>query len=461
MIEAKKPSPLEENLRVLTDEIGGRMAGTPAMKQAVDWGVSAFNAAGADTVAVEPFTIETSWQEGNTQIQIVSPDKFNIHARSFGWSPALVTNTPVRVVDIGDGSPEAFKKAGDISGAVVLLHSNPNKSWGDLFGEYLHFAPVADRAVAGKAAAIAVMSTHQRDLMYRHIHAGPHKLDDLPVFLVAREDAQRIARVLTKNKNVAMNINMPNKIGPAVTTWNVIAEIKGSEKPNEWVLLGAHLDSWELGTGALDNGCNAALVIDALRAIKASGIKPKRSIRFALFSGEEQGLIGSHTYVAAHHDEMKNGAAVVIFDGGSGAVTGFSLGGRKDIASNIKKLLTPLQTYGVKTHTADASVGTDNIDFLLEGIPNLTANQKEANYLDNYHAQSDTFDKVDLKQLRNNVIVAATTVFAIADAPNHPGKRYSINETDNLLKKTKLDDQMKLFHIWNYWTEIKAKREKA
>src|SRR5208282_296221 len=119
------------------------------------------------------------------------------------------------------------------------------------------------------------------------------EIDQLPTVIVAREDGLRMARLLAAGHSVWADLNIPNQIGGPIRTANVIAEIKGSEKPEEFVILGAHLDSWELGTGALDNGCNAALVVDALRAIKASGLQPRRSIRFILFSGEEEGLLGS------------------------------------------------------------------------------------------------------------------------------------------------------------------------
>src|SRR6202011_6333574 len=121
----------------------------------------------------------------------------------------------------------------------------------------------------------------------------------LPMVLVAREDGERIGRLLTSGHPVWADLSIPNQIGGPIKAANVVAEIKGSEKPNEFVILGAHLDSWELGTGALDNGCNAALVIDALRAIKTVGLRPRRSIRFILFSGEEEGLLGPHAYAIA------------------------------------------------------------------------------------------------------------------------------------------------------------------
>ncbi|RUR04245.1 M20/M25/M40 family metallo-hydrolase [Legionella sp. km772] len=371
MKQAQKRSPLEDNVRVLSDEIGGRLPGTPALRRAVDWSVKAFKQAGAEQVFIEPFTMQVGWQEGPTQIQVEPPNNFTVRAVSLGWSPALLTQTPVRVVDVGFGSAKEFQQAGELAGAVLLLHSKVMKTWDDLFDEYLDLPPIVERAVRAKATAIALISRRPRALLYRHMNVGPNQIDVLPMFIVAREDGLRISRLLAQQKPLIMNIDMPNQISPAFTSWNVIAEIKGREKPEEWVLLGAHLDSWDLGTGALDNGCNVALVIDAFRAIKKAGIKPRRSIRFALFSGEEQGFIGSHAYVLSHYKEMNKAAGVVILDAGSGAITGFSLNGRKDILTASQKIIAPLRGLGVKKNTVDADVGTDNLSFLLAGLPNL------------------------------------------------------------------------------------------
>jgi len=219
--------------------------------------------------------------------------------------------------------------------------------------------------------------------------------------LVAREDGERIGRLLTSGHPVWADLSIPNQIGGPIKASNVVAEIKGSHKPDEFVILGAHLDSWELGTGALDNGCNAALVVDALRAIKSSGLKPKRSIRFILFSGEEQGMMGSRAYAKAHRSELDKAAGVVVFDSGTGKTTGFSIGGRKDLLAAAQRLLTPLTPFDATKLTTDMEWGTDHFDFMLEGVPTFVANQEEANYLVNYHAVSDTYDKVDFPSSRN------------------------------------------------------------
>ena len=458
--EALKPSPLESNLQRLTDRIGGRIPGTPAMQKAVKWGVDAFKDAGADSVHTEDFSIQASWAEGATEMAVTSPEHFNVRAVSIAWGPALPPQHNVRIVDLGDGTPDDFAKAGNIAGAILLIHSTEMHTWDDLFAEYLRAPGVIDRAVKAKAMAIAIQSSRPNDLLYRHTNTSDGEIDRIPQVLVAREDAARIARLLASGEKLQADLSIPSRIGGAITASNVVAELRGSEKPNEYVVLGAHLDSWELGTGALDNGCNAALVVDALRAIKAAGARPKRSIRFILFSGEEEGLIGSHRYVSAHRGEMDNVAAVVIFDAGIGKVTGFSLGGRKDVVDSVNALAAPLKQFDANTMTTDASTGTDHLDFLLEGVPTLVANQEEDNYLLNYHAMSDTFDKVDLARLKKHVAEAAAITFAIADAPQRIGVRLTRDQIAQTLSETHLDEQMKGFGQWDNWVSGKRGRAK-
>jgi Zn-dependent M28 family amino/carboxypeptidase len=244
---------------------------------------------------------------------------------------------------------------------------------------------------------------------------------------------------------------MPNEISGPIEQENVVAEIRGYEKPDEVVILGAHLDSWELGAGALDNGCNAALVIEAARAIKAMGIVPKRTIRFVLFTGEEQGTIGSFAYVKSHVAELDKIRGVIIFDSGDGRITGYSLGGRRDTEAGLRQILRPLESWGATEHTSDASFGTDNFDFLLEGVPTFVANQEISNYLANYHAASDTFDKVHPRELKLNTAIAALTAWGIADRIEPLGHRLSRAELDTVVKQTALDEQMKLLGYWAQW----------
>ncbi len=449
--EALKPSPMEKQLRLLTDEIGGRVPGTPAMDRAVQWGIASFKEVGGENVHAEEFSIAQSWSEGATKFSVTAPVNFGVRAVSFGWSPAIATPLKARIVYVGAGTPADFAKAGSVGGAIVVAKTDVLNTLDDLFAEYLKAPGIIDAAVKGKAAAVAFLSSREHDILYRHIHTNSGEVDAIPLLVIAREDGERIERLQDSGQKLEAELVMPNRVGGPFKSANVIAEIKGSERPDEFVVLGAHLDSWELGTGALDNGCNAALVIDALRAIKASGLKPKRTIRFVLFSGEEEGMLGSKAYVSQHRAEMDHAAAAIIFDEGTGRTTGFSLGGRTDAQAAVTAIAAPLEAMKAAELTTDAFWGTDNLDFLMEGVPTLVANQEAANYMVNYHATSDTFDKVDLAQLKQHVAIASYLTFAIADAPERIGKRQTRAEVEQLMKQTGLEDQVKLFGGWEEW----------
>ncbi|MGB0033916.1 MAG: M28 family peptidase [Candidatus Acidiferrales bacterium] len=446
-------SPLEENLRYLSDVIGGRVTGSEAADRAVGWSVEAFRHAGVDEVHTEKFMVPVGWSEGHTYVEVLSPASFPVRVVSIGLSPATPEGgITADVVDVGPGEDAGFAKAGaSAKGAIVLVHSNLLVTWDDLVNEYRTNTVVIGRAMKAGAAAIFWMSTRPNLLLYRHTESADGQLEPLPQAVVAREHAERMARLLGSGQKLRVHFEMPNHVTGPVASENVVAEIRGREKPDEFVILGAHLDSWELGTGALDNGCNAALVIDAARAIHSSGTIPRRSIRFVLFTGEEQGLLGSWAYAQAHRAELNRMAAAIVFDAGIGAVTGYSLGGRKDILAAVHDALVPVASLGVKDFTLDAETGTDHFDFLLEGVPTLVANQEPANYVLNYHAESDTFDKVDIGQLKRHVAIAAVTAYALADREERVGARQSRAEIEQLMKETGLETEMKLEGSWGVW----------
>jgi carboxypeptidase Q len=454
MIEsAEGASALEENLRTLTDSIGGRVTGSPAAERAVAWGLGAMRKAGVDSVHVEKFRVAAGWSEGRTQVEVLAPGPFPVRLVSAGWSPPTPTGgLKADIVDVGKGDEADFAKAGAaLKGAIALVRSAPLVTWDDLDHEYDAQPGIIRRAHDAGAAAIFWMSSRPNLLLYRHTVTPDGHIESLPQAIVAREDAQRIARFLAAGQTVRVHFEMPNRVTGPVESENVVGEIRGREKPDEFVVLGAHLDSWDLGTGALDNGCNAALVIDAARVIHQSGNIPRRSIRFVLFTGEEEGELGSRAYAHAHRAELDKMIAAVIFDSGVGRVTGFDVDGRKDFLPQLSEALEPLKAIGPMTYTFDAAGDTDDMDFMLEGVPALVANQDEANYMLNYHAASDTFDKVDFGELKKNVAVAAITAYALADAPVRLGHRQSRAEIEQVLKDTGLGKSMREQGSWPAW----------
>lgn len=453
MDEVASSQTLEKNLRVLCDEIGGRLPGTPAMKRAVDWGVEAFRHAGVKRVHTESFSIPNSWAEGASRAEVVSPVSFGVPVAAGGWSAATPNGgVEAEVLAAGRGDEgEISRLGGAAKGKILLIRSDTLQSFHDMAVEQRRATIAIREAEKAGAAAILLMSTRPKGLLYRHTNAIDGKLDKLPIAVAAREDAQRVLRLIEAGHKVRMRLALPNKIGGPVEVHNVVAEIPGREHPDEVVIIGAHLDSWDLGTGCLDNGCNVALVVDVARAIQATNPHPRRTVRFILFAAEEEGLLGSRAYVRQHRAELDKVVAVLVHDIGVGKISGYSLGGRREIENAVVDSVQPVASRGVTTHTTDAFFGTDHFDFLLEGVPTLVANQDTSEYVPNYHAQSDTFDKVDLAELRNEAGIAAVTVYNLADRPERPGKRLDRAEMEKLLRDTRLDDQLKFLGLWDEW----------
>lgn len=443
-------SRMTEDLRVLADEIGGRITGSASYERALQWGVDAFRRAGVDSVKLEAYDAPARWEPESASAAVVSPYRFALPIVSFALVPSTPGTVEAPLVYAGPGRRADFDRLGArAKGAIALVHSNPMTSFEDLFAEYLA-APETMRAAADTGvAALLFLSTRPRDLLYRHTVTWG-TLAPIPMAQVAREPGLRLRRLLAAGRDLRVSLELKNRVGGPWRPQNVVAEIRGSELPDEIVLIGAHLDSWDLGTGALDNGVNCALVVEVARALVAAG-RPRRTVRLVLFTGEETGLLGSRGYVAAHREELDRHVVVLIHDIGDGRITGYYNNGRPELTAPLSAALAPVEGWGAGGSNDAAVLGTDNFDFLLEGVPNLVADQETQRYLADYHAESDTFDKVDLREARWNAAVAAVAVGGLAGAPGRFGRRQSRGEVAALLEKAGLADQMKTYGLWSDW----------
>lgn len=446
-------TPLLDDARELCDRIGGRPTGSPACERAIEWGVAAFRAAAVDSVTTETFTVPSLWLARSAVASAISPEAFPLHIAAAPYSASTSLRQPLeaRIVDAGDGSSEAFAKLGSrAKDSIAIVRSGEMKSLDDLFLEYLRNDALMEAARKAGVAALFLQSSRPRGLLYRHPVSLNARLVSVPVAVIAREEAARLLR-LAERQEVRVRLNLSNQVGGPYQSRNVVAEIRGSEKPDEIVLLGAHLDSWELGTGANDNGINSALVIDVARGIKMLGLHPRRTIRFVLFTGEEQGMWGSAGYVKNHEAELDRHTAVVIFDIGSGRTDGFYLNGREELRREVEDALRLVRGKRVWNNPLDGIDGTDNYDFLLSGVPNLVANQDASPYLPDYHAQSDVFEMIDGREAKTNTGIAAALVWGLANSSSPQLKRQTRIEIDKLLSATKLNEQMKAFGQWEDW----------
>ena len=270
--------------------------------------------------------------------------EFRVRCVSIAWAPALASVKHVPVVDVGIGSPADFAKAGDISGKIVLVHSVVLKTWDDLFAEYTNAPPVISAAVKGKAKAVAFIATREHDILYRHTNSNEGEIDRIPQVLVAREDGERIGRLLASGYPVWADLSIPNQIGGPIQTSNVIAEIKGSEKPGR--IRDPRRASGFLGTRHGRARQRLQRRAGGGRAarhqsfwIEASPLHPLHS--FFRRRGRPARLAG---VLPAHRSELDKAAGVIIYDSGTGKTTGFADGGRKDVLDTAKRLIAPLQT---------------------------------------------------------------------------------------------------------------------
>ncbi len=246
------------------------------------------------------------------------------------------------------------------------------KTLDDLFAEYMKSGPMVEAARKAGVAAL-LQSTRPHGLLYRHPLANANEAITVPAAMISREQAGRLAR-LAAHGAARVRLRLANKTGGAFEARNVVAEIRGRERPDEIVLL---------------------------------GVKPRRTIRFVLFTGEEQGMWGSAGYVQRHAAVMDKHNAVVVFDMGTGRTSGFFLNGREELRRPLDEALAGVVGLEAGEHLIDGIDGTDNFDFLLSGVPNLVANQDAAPYLPPYHAESDTVDRVNARELRANTAADA------------------------------------------------------
>lgn len=449
----EKSATFETRLRALCDELGPRLAGTPGMARAADWALSQFQSAGVDGAWLEPFEIPRSWSDEGAVIRITEPAEFELKAVSTAWSPSTPRGKKELEIVLSDGLGEgSVSRLGPkVRGRAVLVLLDEAKSFYAMGAQEGNAIRAMREAGAAGAAAVLFASIKPDRVLFRHVHSIDARMDPVPSAVLAREDALRVGRLIESGKTVKASVSISTKQSGPVKGMNVVGEIRGSEIPGEVVILGAHLDSWDLGAGCLDNGVNAVGVIEAAQAIVASGKRPRRTIRFVLFDGEEYGLFGSRAYVNRHRDELDSVAAVVVHDMGQDRIQGYSLGGRAELEPGLREALSRIDDARGLSHTRDAFIGSDHFDFQLEGIPALVAIQDTGSYVLPYHSEVDTFDKVEMDEVRARAVIAAGTVFGLANAPQRIGPRLDREGVESMLRRSGMADQMKFLQLWDDW----------
>lgn len=453
-------TPLESDLHDLTDRIGGRATGSPANLRSVDWALDRFRAAGVKAQK-ESFQMPSRWLERSATATITGAGvQFSPRVASMPFSAATPSaGLTAPLVDAGRGSEADFARLGPRGrGAYVLVEQDELKDIDGLFAEYALTAQIEPRAFAAGVAGVVYVGSRANSLLYRH-NVSIGAKNTRPMMVMEREAGLRALRLLRDGTALSLTAKLDLDVGGPYESFNVIGEIPGTTRANEIVLIGAHLDSWDLGDGALDNGANIAMLLDVARQFQRLGVRPARTIRFALWNGEEQGMEGSFGYTRSHAAELDRHVVATAFDIGCGRVQGFFTGGRPALVPLVERAIAPVRGLGPFKETDVPLVGTDNFDFMLHGVANLIADQESATYGPNYHAHSDTYEKCDTRVLRQNSIVAAALVYGFAMMPEAL-PRQSRAEIDAIMKSTDLADQMKSMNVWDGWANGTRGRQK-
>ncbi|MEK6324077.1 MAG: M20/M25/M40 family metallo-hydrolase [Acidobacteriota bacterium] len=435
-------------LRELTDRFGGRLTGSPAYQRSAEWAADQFRAAGIKNVKLEPFTIPNGWERGWARGRMTSPLDRPIHIESLGWAPSTPPGgVKAEVIVFGDLDPRKIKAQADkLKGRAVMLDLATVFADGfSAFAKLIVALPVFKEV---GTAAIIVSDGERNNVLNAFGFAWGAQTSPLPLAQVGMEDGKLVERLLAKGP-VTIEFAYENRTSGPIQVNNVIAEIPGREKAGEWIIIGAHLDSWDYGTGAQDNGSGCAQVLEAARAIAAI-VAPRRSIRFALWGGEEEGLLGSAAYVKAHKAELGKCVAALNTDNGAGHPKGWKVEGRKDLADAMMSISNSLlEGLGAGGRSQEMTFDTDHGHFMLEGIPVLDLWVDRSHYGEVHHKSSDTIDKVDAHNLVAGAAVIAVTAYAIAERAEPIAPHIDHKAVGELLKKAKLDEFLKAMGIWN------------
>ncbi|HEX5792561.1 MAG TPA: M20/M25/M40 family metallo-hydrolase [Rheinheimera sp.] len=403
----------------LTVEVGQRLAGSEADARAVAWAEQKFKQLGYDKVWTEPFTMQY-WQRGQASLTVGKPFLQNLVVTALGGSIATPfdgINAQVAMFD----SLEQLKTADParVKDKIVFINKSMAKDkLGSFYGSVVG-ARAQGAVEAARLGAKAIIIRSVGTSMNRFAHTGIMRYSDdvqrIPAAAVSAPDAEQLARMLSRQPELTLQLQMQNKLPGEVVSHNVIAEITGSKYPDQIVLIGAHLDSWDEGTGALDDGAGVGIVMATAALLKQQG-RPERTIRVVLFGNEEGGLVGARAYAAKHSAELNNHVFASESDFGAGRIWRLDTGFGESALTFADTLQQKLAAFGVEKGTNTASGGPDISVLKAQGVPVASLQQDGTDYFDYHHTPNDTLDKVDPASLQQNLSVWLQTISTIANS---------------------------------------------
>lgn len=402
----------------LTTEIGARLAGSPEEAKAREWAVAKFKEIGLQNVRIEEFTIPY-WERGVETAYITSPNPQQLYITSLGGSVA----TPPEGIEAEIAYFPTFQDLenapeGGLDGKIVFISGRMKKAPDGAGYGPANLKRQRGATEAGKRGAIAVVIRSVGTDSHRFPHTGMMRYADgvkkIPIAALSAPDADQLERTLARGQTVTLKMTLTPKWSGERPSGNVIGEIVGSEKPEDIVLVGGHIDSWDLGTGAIDDGAGVGISAGAAQVLLESGLKPKRTIRVVAFGAEEVGLLGGFAYAKQHKEtDLDNHVLATESDFGAGPVYEVHGGGvksGKDVIEGMAKAM------GLPYVDKATSGGPDIIPLFNEGVPAMRFQQEGTDYFDLHHTPDDTFDKIDPDDMAQNTAAFVTMLWMASEA---------------------------------------------
>jgi len=406
----------------LTTELGPRLAGSPSERRARRWTRKKFKDAGLKNVRIEPFTIQ-GWRRNAEVFRVKSPFAQKMYITALGGSVA--TPRGGITADIAyfptfedlENAPE-----GGLDGKIVFISGLMEK-----FANGAGYGPANNKrrrgaSEAGKRGALAVVIRSVGTDSHRFPHTGQMNYQDginpIPIGALSAPDADQLERILERagDDAVSVTLNLQTRALGDKDSGNVIGELTGTERPEEIIVVGGHLDSWDLGTGAVDDGIGVGITFGAVKLLQDLGLKPKRTIRMVAFGSEEVGLLGARAYAEQHKDNLANHYIGSESDFGGGPV--FELQGGVNDAANaeIDRMAAVLAPLGIKRSDSATTGGPDITPMNQMGVPAIRLQQNGYDYFDLHHTPDDTFDKINPDHVKQNVAAWAAMIWMLSES---------------------------------------------
>ncbi len=413
--EATRDSAAYARLGTLVDRFGHRLSGSRSLEAAIDWILAEMKRDGLANVRGEPVMV-AHWERGAESAELVKPRRTQLRLLGLGGSvgtPKDGITAPVLVVSSFE---ELKRRAADARGKIVLFDAPFTE-----YGETRHYRTDGASAAA-RAGAVACLIRSVASFSIRSPHTGRLQYDStlarIPAAALSVEDAMMLHRMQDRGEPLVLTLRMGARQLPDARSRNVVAEVVGREKPDEVVVLGGHLDSWDVGQGAMDDGGGSVAAWEAVRLIHRLGLRPRRTVRVVLWTNEENGISGGRAYRDTHAGQLDQHVLAMESDGGVFEPRGFLFAGSDSAAAVVRQvaaLLQPLKATAVRqvAESPEADIGP----LVERGVPGIGLDVDRARYFWYHHSDGDTLDKLDPAEMARCVALMAVMAYVVADLP--------------------------------------------